>query len=210
MKLINSLPDYYKLRQVSAELDIEKDYDRIIEVHKELEDYLLKTPTCAGISAIQFGEPIRMFLIKEKGGKSTTYINPVILSSSEETNPAWEGCMSFPKMYAMVYRNTRIQVDGWGLNKNGKIYKVRVELRGFGAHVFQHEFDHLDGIEMFDVAEELETDILGEGKAGIYRVIQEGQNFPHVFDYCKSPEHTLFFNNKPAGLLNKLVGVEEK
>lgn len=72
----------------------------------------------------------------------TVLINPVIDVLSEETEQAWEGCLSVPGMRGLVARPTRIRYSGYDE------YGERIErtVDAFHARVVQHECDHLDGI----------------------------------------------------------------
>ncbi len=71
----------------------------------------------------------------------TVFINPVI----EVINPAargyWEGCLSVPGLRGFVERPQLITVRY--TSQDGELEEM--ELEGFYATVFQHEFDHLDG-----------------------------------------------------------------
>jgi len=69
-------------------------------------------------------------------------INPSYTPLSEEKNIAWEGCLSVPGMLGKVWRYTHIQYEYIDLEGN----KQTVKASNFHARVFQHEFDHLEGI----------------------------------------------------------------
>ena len=53
-----------------------------------------------------------------------------------------EGCLSIPDINGEVLRNYTIQLTYY--DKEGKFHEEIVE--GFTAVVFQHEYDHLNGI----------------------------------------------------------------
>lgn len=74
--------------------------------------------------------------------KPTVIINPVILEKSIEMETDWESCLSIPGMYGLVPRHVWVRVAFTTLD--GK--RVRRIFRNFHARVFQHEFDHLNGI----------------------------------------------------------------
>jgi peptide deformylase len=65
-------------------------------------------------------------------------------------NPAsagfWEGCLSVPGLRGYVERPQHVRVTYQDLK--GKPHVL--ELKGFPATVFQHEFDHLDGVLYID------------------------------------------------------------
>ena len=67
--------------------------------------------------------------------------NPRILEMSSETDVEVEGCLSFPGFTADVERSTDIVVEFTSVKGKPK----RLELDGWKARVFQHEYDHLDG-----------------------------------------------------------------
>jgi peptide deformylase len=74
------------------------------------------------------------------------YVNPQITVLEEEEAGYWEGCLSVPGMMGYVERPQHIRVDY--LNAEGN--PSSLDAHGFLATVFQHEFDHLDGILYVD------------------------------------------------------------
>ena len=69
-------------------------------------------------------------------------VNPEIEVLSDETEDGWEACLSVPGMRGMVRRYTRVRYRG--VTPEGEA--IEREVDGFHARVFQHEFDHLDGV----------------------------------------------------------------
>ncbi|KAG2385624.1 hypothetical protein C9374_003439 [Naegleria lovaniensis] len=74
------------------------------------------------------------------------YIEPKLIDKSLETEREVEGCLSFKNEYLFLLRSKEIEVEY--VNIFGE--RKRKTLEGFAARVFQHEYDHLDGINMFD------------------------------------------------------------
>ncbi len=74
------------------------------------------------------------------------YINPTITPIEQETAGYWEGCLSVPGLRGFVERPQHIRVTY--TNQNGE--PASIDAHGFLATVFQHEFDHLDGILYID------------------------------------------------------------
>lgn len=77
------------------------------------------------------------------------YINPVIVSESEEMIAAseGEGCLSVNReVEGHVPRHARVTVEGLDIDGNPQRVRAREEL----AIAFQHEIDHLDGILFYD------------------------------------------------------------
>jgi peptide deformylase len=72
----------------------------------------------------------------------TTLINPWLEVLTSDTEEGWEGCLSVPGMRGMVPRATHIRYGGT-LEDGGVLTR---EAEGFHARVFQHEFDHLNGV----------------------------------------------------------------
>lgn len=72
----------------------------------------------------------------------TVLINPEIDVIGNETQSAYEGCLSIPGMMGEVFRHSHIRYRGVGLD--GEV--IDREAKGFHARVVQHECDHLDGI----------------------------------------------------------------
>lgn len=61
---------------------------------------------------------------------------------TEKTEEDWEGCLSVPGMRGMVPRATHIRYGG--TLEDGA--RMECEAQGFHARLFQHEFDHLNGV----------------------------------------------------------------
>jgi peptide deformylase len=100
-----------------------------------------------GLSAPQVGIIERFFVFS--GGKGTDLkaaINPRVLETYGELKPFYEGCMSLPQFQATVLRHEIIDVAYTDLE--GKAVGVR--LLGMEARCFQHELDHLNGINITD------------------------------------------------------------
>lgn len=76
----------------------------------------------------------------------SVYVNPSITVLADDQAGYWEGCLSVPGMMGYVERPQHIRVDY--LDAEGR--PASCEAQGFLATVFQHEFDHLDGILYVD------------------------------------------------------------
>lgn len=72
----------------------------------------------------------------------TVLVNPVWAPLGDERALTWEACLSVPGLTGAVPRYTHIRYRGF--TPAGE--KIEREATGFHARVFQHEFDHLDGI----------------------------------------------------------------
>ena len=118
-----------------------------------------------GLAAIQVGVDKRVVVIDlqaEEGedGKPIrnpqAYINPEILSVSEEVSTYNEGCLSIPEQYAEVERPARCRVR-W-LDTDGGSREE--DLDGLLATCMQHEIDHCDGVLFIDHVSRLKREML--------------------------------------------------
>ena len=100
-----------------------------------------------GISAIQVGVPIRVFLA---GKPSELFINPRIVEKSSIMKQDWEGCLSCPDVQVRVKRSHSVVMEYHTFNSEGEYIVVKRKFKGFDARVVQHEFDHLNGILITD------------------------------------------------------------
>ena len=98
-----------------------------------------------GLSANQIGINERAFvMISDMETQDTiTCFNPKIIKESKEMVIIEEGCLSYPELYLEIARPETIVVK---YEDEGKeLHKVR--LTGFVARIFQHEYDHMEGID---------------------------------------------------------------
>ncbi|HEU0065966.1 MAG TPA: peptide deformylase [Sphingomonas sp.] len=118
-----------------------------------------------GLAAIQVGVEQRVVVIdlqeqEDDDGKPIrnpqAYINPEIVSVSEELSSYNEGCLSIPEQYAEVERPASCRVR-W-LDTDG--VSREEELDGLLATCMQHEIDHCDGVLFIDHVSRLKRDML--------------------------------------------------
>lgn len=102
-----------------------------------------------GLAAPQIGVSLRFFIY---GGKYWNFdkphvvINPKITWASSDIRKNTEGCLSFPGIQKDgVERPESVRVEYTDLNGN----LVKRLLGSHEARIFQHEFDHLNGICIF-------------------------------------------------------------
>lgn len=108
-----------------------------------------------GLAATQVGIEQRIFVMdlqepEEEDGEPVrrpmTFINPEILSVSDETSTYNEGCLSIPEQYAEVERPARCRLT-WQ-DADGGTHEE--DLDGLMATCVQHEIDHLNGVLFVD------------------------------------------------------------
>ena len=127
------------------------------EDRKELLDNMVETMKHyggIGLSANQCGIPIRMFVF----GDSEYYIpcfNPKILEYGKDKIPMEEGCLTYPGLFVKIFRPDMI-VAQWE-DENRELHKETfTELQ---SRVFQHEYDHMEGIDFRSLAGRMSLDI---------------------------------------------------
>ena len=108
---------------------------------------LMREAHGVGLAAPQVGKNIRLFVMNPNGepDNDRVYVNPV-LDEPDGDDEAEEGCLSLPNIRVKVVRNQRIRMRAQDLE--GKPIE-QVE-SGFIPRVWQHEFDHLNGIMLTD------------------------------------------------------------
>lgn len=112
-----------------------------------------------GLSANQVGLPFRMFVMgghpQIANGALINVFNPVIKEYSKNTVLLKEGCLSFPFIFLAIPRPERIKV-GFE-NEDGK--EQEVELDGMLSRIFQHEYDHMQGLVFTEKVSKLKFDL---------------------------------------------------
>jgi peptide deformylase len=111
-----------------------------------------------GLAAIQVGVPKRVITAdlakKDEPRAPQVFINPEILSCSDELSTYEEGCLSIPEIHEDVERPSKVRVRY--LDRGGKPHEVDAE--GLLATCLQHEIDHLDGVLFIDHISKLKRD----------------------------------------------------
>ena len=150
------------LRRISAPVE------QVTDELRALIDDMFETMYAApgiGLAAVQVGVPKRILVIdlqepeEEEGPpvrRPLVFINPEILSESEELQVYNEGCLSLPEMYAEVERPAKVRAR-W-LDRDGALHEE--DLDGMLAICLQHEMDHLEGILFIDHLSRLKRDMI--------------------------------------------------
>jgi len=143
------------LHQLASEVTV---FDQQLEqLVQDLFDTMDKAPG-VGLAAPQIGVNLRVFVYSypddDDNPRRGVVINPTITHTPIEAGPAddeleSEGCLSFPGERFALKRGASAIVEGVDLENK----PVRIEAEGWFARVFQHEFDHLNGIIYVDKLE---------------------------------------------------------
>lgn len=127
---------------------------KITEHHLKITKQMIKLaasfqdPEGVGLAAPQIGILERFFVAKLDAKTFDVFFNPEILLFGKRTKKFLEGCLSIPDYYGEVRRPIQIKVTY--INKEDK--QIKKILKGLQAMIFQHEYDHLQGILFVDYA----------------------------------------------------------
>jgi len=163
---INNKEEEKFLRLKVADFDFDKfGKKEISELLKTMRGIMIEARGI-GLSANQLGLDLKFFvaqisdkpLKRDENNKSImpsldemefyAIFNPEIVKFSKEKILTEEGCLSVPGVYGLVERSAKITIVG--RDENDK--KIKIKASGILARVFQHEFDHLNGVLFIDKA----------------------------------------------------------
>ncbi|KAL1824621.1 hypothetical protein DCAR_0312702 [Daucus carota subsp. sativus] len=123
--------------------------DNLKKLVDEMFDIMYKTDGI-GLSAPQVGLNVQLMVfnpVGERGeGEEIVLVNPRVTKYSRKMVLFDEGCLSFPGIYADVKRPESVKIDARDVTG----VRFAVSLSELPARVFQHEFDHLQGVLFFD------------------------------------------------------------
>jgi len=157
------------LRKTGVEID--KDYPKLADLIANMEE-TMHNANGVGLAAPQVGRAIRLFLVdaspfaesdelddKERDflkDFKRVFINPKIIAEKGEEWAFSEGCLTIPNINEDVLRKEIIDIEYFDEN-----FEVKTEtLDGLAARIFQHEFDHIEGILFTDKLSTLKKRLL--------------------------------------------------
>ena len=128
-----------------------------IKIQNLIDDliYTAREVNGVGLAAPQVFKSYQLFIIASYPNlrypdapllEPTAIINPKIKSHSKENIKDWEGCLSIPGIRGLIPRSKIVDVSY--TNRKGK--RVEEKYSDFIARIFQHEFDHINGIVFLD------------------------------------------------------------
>ncbi|PCJ10162.1 MAG: peptide deformylase [Rhodobacteraceae bacterium] len=150
----------------------------ITDALRALADDMLETMYDApgiGLAAPQLGVTDRLIVldcVKEEGAapRSLVMFNPVVLSSSDETNVYEEGCLSIPEQYGEVTRPKVVDVE-W-MDRDGNAQRETFD--ELWATCVQHEIDHLQGKLFIDYLKPLRRQMITRKMQKLKREMARG------------------------------------
>ncbi|WP_438978088.1 peptide deformylase [Polaribacter sp.] len=147
------------LRKVAKEIDA--DYPNLKELIANMKETMYNA-SGVGLAAPQIGKDIRLFVIdaspfaedddlSEEDRAALKDFNRVFINAEiiEEEGEEWafnEGCLSIPDVRQDVFRQPKVT-----FTYQDEDFNTHTEtLEGLAARVFQHEYDHIEGILFTD------------------------------------------------------------
>lgn len=120
--------------------DVQAVARRMIELMHEAEG--------VGLAAPQVGLSWRLFVtgVVDPPDGDRVFINPAIEVVNREAVVHEEGCLSLPGIHADIRRPVGVRITATDLQGNA----FTLEDADFRARVWQHEFDHLNGVLIID------------------------------------------------------------
>jgi peptide deformylase len=157
------------LRKKSVE--ISKDYPDLNTLIANMKETMYNA-SGVGLAAPQIGKAIRLFVIdaspfaddedlKNEENEllknfNRVFINPLILKEEGEEWAFNEGCLSIPDVREDVWRQPKITIE----YQDENFEKHTEILTGLAARIFQHEYDHIEGILFTDKISSLKKRLL--------------------------------------------------
>jgi peptide deformylase len=157
------------LRKVSIAIDA--DYPNLEKLITNMKETMYNA-SGVGLAAPQIGKAIRLFLIdaspfaedediSEKDRAVLKSFNRVFINAQilEEEGEEWvfnEGCLSIPDVREDVFRQPKITIE----YQDEEFKKHTETLEGLAARVFQHEYDHIEGVLFTDKLSTLKKRII--------------------------------------------------
>ena len=157
------------LRQRAKEID--KDYPELEKIIANMFETMYSSDG-VGLAAPQINKSIRIIVIDgepmaeddpDLKGFKKAFINPEIIEETGEEKLFNEGCLSIPGIREDVSRPSQVKLKYFDEN-----FEEHVEVYdGTKARIFQHEYDHLEGILFTDRISPLRKKILKSKLMGI-------------------------------------------
>ena len=121
-----------------------------------------------GLSCNQVGLQYSMFVFGNYNEPESIVgaFNPKIVDFSSGLEYGEEGCLSFPGLFIKVKRPTEIRARITDWQKNIDTFK----LTGLTARIFQHEYDHLHGVNFTARAHKVHLDQARKQKVKLDRL----------------------------------------
>ena len=171
------------IRKILTEPDpfLRQKSNKVDDVNNEIRslmDDMLETMYNApgiGLAAIQVGVPKKVIVLdlsRDDEKKNPYYfVNPELITSSDNSTSYEEGCLSVPGQFAEINRPDKCKVKYLDYNGDKQILSAE----GLLATCIQHEMDHLEGILFIDYLSKLKKSMidkkLSKQKKSLERIV---------------------------------------
>tara|TARA_B100000941_G_C28447818_1_gene523338 strand:- start:391 stop:882 length:492 start_codon:yes stop_codon:yes gene_type:complete len=156
-----------KIKDIPSKEDVkEVSLDNVIETFKIAQEMkeLCRKERGIGLSAVQVGIPLQLFVIKNENNEFDCYVNCRYENDlSSDIIMSLEGCLSIRSpvgqlRHFQVKRYKKILLNGYVLDKKTtkfiNVNDVTISLDQ-NSIVFAHEIDHQNGVLISDIGEEV-------------------------------------------------------
>lgn len=147
VEIIAILSPLEKVLYQKTEAIGQDEFSSVREIEKKLYNALKPYFPAAGLAAPQIGISKSVFIFSYDRDPShlETIVNPTFTPVGTDTTEGWEGCLSVMNCCYKMAKVTRFTtIKAVYLTAQG--LRVEKTLEGFAAKVFQHEYDHLQGM----------------------------------------------------------------
>ena len=143
------------------------DSEATVSIIEEMLEILFES-NGVGLAAPQISESVCIVIIASRPSQrypNAPEMEPVVMLNphfevlSKTLKKDWEGCLSIPGIRALVSRFEKIKITY--LDRQGEQQEWIVD--NFIARIFQHEYDHLEGLVYLDRVEN-NRDIVSESE----------------------------------------------
>jgi peptide deformylase len=149
LRLVRQFPDPALRNPAAPIADVD---DEVQQLAGRMVD-IMERAHGVGLAGPQIGVLRRILVYRARDeDQAHVLINPELVERSDETEVGTEGCLSLlgGELQVAVPRHLRVRVAG----RDEKGDQVELDAEGFEARVIQHEIDHLDGVLIFDRADD--------------------------------------------------------
>jgi len=140
-------------------LNVEKVDEELQKLMNDMVETMYAAPGI-GLAAIQVGVPKRVIVLdvsqKEGIKKPMFFVNPEIITKSQDMSTYEEGCLSVPGQFAEIDRPDSCLVKY--LDYDGQPQELKA--KGMLATCIQHEMDHLEGVLFIDYLSKLKKTMI--------------------------------------------------
>ncbi|MBU3146110.1 peptide deformylase [Clostridium sp. CF012] len=130
----------YEMSQLVDKEDINYIKEVIVDLHDTLINFREQYGKGRAIAAPQIGVQKRVLYMYIT--KPIVFVNPTLIFDDDDFMEVLDDCMSFPELLVKVRRHKRCRVQFKDIN----FIDNEIKLEGDLSELFQHEYDHLDGI----------------------------------------------------------------